>query len=393
MSLLAYGGDSTGKWPYLPTACPATRADRAVASMAVLLVFSAARPRRLGARGAGNLAALFVAGLKDLNVECPLDLGAKNLRSSLGCFPEVARLLGEEGYEPPGTWQEELFHTDAGVLRPELRAELLHVTETRLLALGSEAPHITYVMSLYPRLSAAQVVFQASLEHLAVIWHWALATPGPQASSERDVWDFYAKFPPLTFVMPSAGEDNEKKEEDSDEDNEKKEEDSDEDNEEKEENAGMCTPTGSCPRVASNAALTTRATGHKRGGGKLASSAPRDDEPAPNTGVPTCSYCNRKGHDVSACWKKSGACLRCGKQGHRAADCVSTRATTTEATEDEAPATGSDRDKLLAMLAKALGLNSNAVTLHDDAEPGSNAANPHAGLVDPFTDYVRAARN
>jgi hypothetical protein len=72
---------------------------------------------------------------------------------------------------------------------------------------------------------------------------------------------------------------------------------------------------------------------------------------------------------------------------------VSTRATTTEATEDEAPATGSDRDKLLAMLAKALGLNSNAVTLHDDAEPGSNAANPHAGLVDPFTDYVRAARN
>ena len=66
---------------------------------------------------------------------------------------------------------------------------------------------------------------------------------------------------------------------------------------------------------------------------------------------------------------------------------------TTEATEDEAPATGSDRDKLLAMLAKALGLNSNAVTLHDDAEPGSNAANPHAGLVDPFTDYVRAARN
>ncbi|MQL86503.1 hypothetical protein Taro_019038 [Colocasia esculenta] len=37
--------------------------------------------------------------------------------------------------------------------------------------------------------------------------------------------------------------------------------------------------------------------------------------------VEYCKFCNKPGHQADKCWKKAGACLRCGSQEHRISNC------------------------------------------------------------------------
>ncbi|KAK6131202.1 hypothetical protein DH2020_035055 [Rehmannia glutinosa] len=41
----------------------------------------------------------------------------------------------------------------------------------------------------------------------------------------------------------------------------------------------------------------------------------------PEVSMMLCSYCNRKGHELSQCWKNLGKCLRCGNGQHHVKDC------------------------------------------------------------------------
>ena len=34
-----------------------------------------------------------------------------------------------------------------------------------------------------------------------------------------------------------------------------------------------------------------------------------------------CEFCHRSGHKVSECWRRLGACLRCGNRDHKIRDC------------------------------------------------------------------------
>ncbi|MQL72970.1 hypothetical protein Taro_005323 [Colocasia esculenta] len=34
-----------------------------------------------------------------------------------------------------------------------------------------------------------------------------------------------------------------------------------------------------------------------------------------------CKFCNKPGHQADKCWKKAGACLRCGSHEHRIPNC------------------------------------------------------------------------
>ncbi|MQL92330.1 hypothetical protein Taro_024955, partial [Colocasia esculenta] len=37
--------------------------------------------------------------------------------------------------------------------------------------------------------------------------------------------------------------------------------------------------------------------------------------------VENCKFCDKRGHRAEECWKKLGACLRCGGRDHRIPDC------------------------------------------------------------------------
>ncbi|MQL83623.1 hypothetical protein Taro_016114 [Colocasia esculenta] len=37
--------------------------------------------------------------------------------------------------------------------------------------------------------------------------------------------------------------------------------------------------------------------------------------------VEYCKFCNKPGHQADKCWKKAGACLRCGSHEHRIPNC------------------------------------------------------------------------
>ncbi|MQM15768.1 hypothetical protein Taro_048718 [Colocasia esculenta] len=39
------------------------------------------------------------------------------------------------------------------------------------------------------------------------------------------------------------------------------------------------------------------------------------------TMVEYCNFCNKSGHRAEECWKKAGACLRCGSHDHRLPNC------------------------------------------------------------------------
>ncbi|MQL71354.1 hypothetical protein Taro_003674 [Colocasia esculenta] len=39
------------------------------------------------------------------------------------------------------------------------------------------------------------------------------------------------------------------------------------------------------------------------------------------TMVEYCKFCDKLGHQADKCWKKAGACLRCGSQEHRIPNC------------------------------------------------------------------------
>ncbi|MQM06735.1 hypothetical protein Taro_039563 [Colocasia esculenta] len=38
--------------------------------------------------------------------------------------------------------------------------------------------------------------------------------------------------------------------------------------------------------------------------------------------VEYCNFCNKPGHQAEKCWKKAGACLRCGSHEHRISNCT-----------------------------------------------------------------------
>jgi hypothetical protein len=203
------------------------------------------------------------------------------LREHLGFLPGIAEELEMEGIVPPGSgscWQDELFPTDAMILEPSLRAELLFTVTQRLAT--SLPYHIAFITQRYPGLTPEQFVHRAHLDDLAVVLAWATATPGPLADTLEELQAFYTKFP--SPVMRSAGPGEDDGDEGSADDNEKNEETTWDDYGDEDE-------TG-----------TANAT----------------------TAADKCTYCRKPGHEVKDCWKKNGNCLRCGQLGHRAADCT-----------------------------------------------------------------------
>ncbi|MQL87205.1 hypothetical protein Taro_019747 [Colocasia esculenta] len=41
----------------------------------------------------------------------------------------------------------------------------------------------------------------------------------------------------------------------------------------------------------------------------------------PNTNKTNCKHCDKPGHTAAECWRKVGACLRCGNRNHRISEC------------------------------------------------------------------------
>ncbi|MQM21500.1 hypothetical protein Taro_054542 [Colocasia esculenta] len=48
---------------------------------------------------------------------------------------------------------------------------------------------------------------------------------------------------------------------------------------------------------------------------------PKVFTPAASNNKPRCKHCDKMGHTAKECWRKEGACLRCGSREHHIPDC------------------------------------------------------------------------
>jgi hypothetical protein len=277
MSVLSLGRPAAagaGTWPYLGSIAGVTLASRNVATMAVMLACAVAQPRRRGGGGEETLPALFTAVLKELGAaDVPLALGGKGLRRALGQFPAAARVLEDEGVEPPASWQRELFIPEANVLEPALLAELEFLLDKRLRAMQKEDTdnaHVLFVLKRYPGWTAANLFMDAHLDDWLLLLQWVLGAPA-NARSHADIEAFYLKFP---------------------------------------------LETGDKDTVASNKT--------DAGGGGGGGDTPERTAPPPAGGAAKgapCGFCQKPGHAEAACRRKQGLCLKCGGTGHQIKDC------------------------------------------------------------------------